>query len=107
MTDIEELREEELEKITGGAPPAPKVEKVYSPVVGFLYQNKIYPSRYVLVTTFNGLSSGTVHYRIGTMQSDGKVHPDPNFPIPSEVSYSMFCNTHDVSTSLSGDYWVD
>lgn len=107
MKDNNEIKDVELENITGGVPPAPKVERVESPAVGLLYQSKKDSSRYALITSFNGQNIGRVHYKIGIMQPDGKVHQNPNFPIPSDIPYSMFCNTYDVSISLSGEYWAN
>ena len=109
MKNFEEMKDEELEKVTGGAPPIRIPKTVDSPVVGYLYQSFNSTSKYAYVTGFNGHDTDMVHYLLGNMQTDGKVHVEV-YTIGNnlyESRYDMFSKSFNLSVSLSGNYWAE
>ena len=105
MSDVKALKDKELEEVSGGKERGIRAKKVSDVVNGRLYQSTINSNHYAKVVVFSGYNTATVHFRVGWMESDGKVH-EVNMPSVLPSAYEDFTRNYDTSNSLSGDYWV-
>ena len=69
MSNVNELKDEDLEKVSGGLP-----QLVSDVVNGAVYRKKTDYIHYVKASGFSGWTDDTVIATYGEMQDDGKIH---------------------------------
>lgn len=98
MSNNDELKDEELDKATGGSITSEKMNDV---AMGRLYKY-INEEAYAHVIVF---SKGNILYKKGIKQIDGKVHNISKTTLQS--TYSEFIQICDVKQSLGSNLWVE
>ena len=99
MSDIKELKDDELEKVSGGENSTSN--NTNSPVIGYLYRLLVSDHIYIKINNYTAFN---VSFISGSMQGDGKVHKQPR---GGTIAMNIFNNSYDVSNPLTSEYWVE
>lgn len=98
MSNVTELNNEDLEKVSGGG-------NVTDVVEGGIYRHMYQDNLYIKVFSFCGWDVGSVMFHEGKMQSDGKIHRI------DYSAHSWFYNSvkenYDIDNPVDSSLWDD